>query len=138
MGLIAFEEGFGWRLGVGGINTVDCSRIARGNVETSCRIEGQVPDVMRFGIGRAELCLVKDDCGRAVILFRIGLRLEFVNLATGKGGGVQRSVRTDAQDLHAQVLGFKEGERLSVLANPQNGSWRACPCIGGAALVHSD
>ena len=85
------EEGFGGGVGVGGVEAVNCGWIACRDVQLSCRVEGEIPNVVGFGIGWAELGCIEDDRCGGVVLLGIGIRLEPIDLPTRQRGGIERS-----------------------------------------------
>ena len=135
--LVALEKKLRLRAGLGYIHAIDGSRPAGGDVQAARRVEGHLPDVMRFRFGFfcaflrsrpaiisrrvVELGRVEDDRRAAVVLLGGGVGLELVDLAAGQRGCVKRAIRAEAHDLHRQILALEECEGLAVQCDAQHG-----------------
>ena len=92
---------------------------------------------------RASLGGIKYHRGTQFILFLCRVGIQLVDLAARQGCGVERAIRSQAQSLNAQVLGFKEGEWLFALPSgkPQHrsrrtGSGKDLACVIGNQCPH--
>ncbi len=132
--LVALEEQFGCCAGLGGIDAVDRSGIAGGDVEASGGIEGQIPDVVRLralrrggglavaGRGAVRFGRVKDDRRIRFIQLSRRVGVELVDFAAWHCCCVQRAIGPESQSLNAEVLGLEEREWLfaGLLAKAQH------------------
>ena len=85
-------------------------------VEPPSCVEGQVPDVVGFGSGlgvrAVKLRCIKNHRGTGVVLLLRRGGIEFVNLAAGQGGGIERAIGAQPNNLHADVFGLEKGKGL--------------------------
>src|SRR5208283_4937499 len=81
---------------------------------------------------------IENDGGAGFILLRRRIGLQPVHLAARQGSRIKRAIRTQPHNLHTDVLGLEERERLAIASYTQHSRWGGGSQVGRAALVHGN
>ena len=117
---------------------IDGSGRSGRDVKASLGVECHVPHVLRTSLGPGfRGCRIKDDLGLALV--KSGLaKLQTIDFSAGQGRRVNRSILTDADYLHGQILALKQCRRLAVGADLHDARGRAGAGVDVAFFVGSN